>query len=88
MKIDADLDKRMAEVDFSNGKTVNEVPALKAYQEQRKNKAEFLENQQQFFGFEKEVANWLSMQDIDTKDYINGVIKNYMDFKSKTMLTA
>ncbi|MBS9779054.1 MAG: hypothetical protein KGV51_00360 [Moraxellaceae bacterium] len=45
-------------------------------------KADFLKNQQQFFGFETDVADWLSHQDDNTKNYINGMIKNYMSFKN------
>lgn len=47
----------------------------------RQRKAEFLESQKLVFGFEKEVATWLSQQDNDTKEVINGVLKNIMQAK-------
>ncbi len=54
----------------------------KAIKKIKQGKAELLQNQQQVFGFENEVANWLSHQDNATKNYINGMIKNYMSFKN------
>ncbi len=51
----------------------------------RERKAKFLENQKQILGFEPEVANWLSHQDITTKNYVNGMVKNYMDFKNQSV---
>lgn len=44
----------------------------------KQRKADFLESQKQVFGFEKEVATWLSQQNSATKEVINDVVKNIM----------
>lgn len=49
----------------------------------RERKAEFLENQKMVFGFEQEVAYWLSQQNHDTKQLINGFVKNFMQTQSQ-----
>ncbi len=55
----------------------------KAINKIRERKAKFLESQNQILGFEPDVANWLSHQDSMTKNYVNGMVKNYMNFKNQ-----
>lgn len=48
----------------------------------KQRKAEFLENQQKILGIEQDVANWLSHQNDDTKQAVNGLLKNLMQTQS------
>lgn len=48
----------------------------------KQRKLDFLENQKQVFGFENDVAFWLSQQNHDTKQLVNGLIKNLMQTKN------
>lgn len=73
MKVDAKLDKKMAELDFANAKPVHEVPALARRQAKQSSvQRQLLAN---------DVQQWLLHQDDATIDHINAVIRHFMAVK-------
>lgn len=69
MKIDANLDKVCREMDFSNGKSVSEIPALQARQA-RKN----LENNNKLL--DEDISRWLAKQNFETKRHFNEMVRH------------
>ncbi|MFW2176438.1 MULTISPECIES: hypothetical protein [unclassified Moraxella] len=74
MKIDVNLDKVCRDMDFSQGKSVSEIPALKARQDKKA-----LENT----GFNKEstlldedISRWLVSQNSETKRHFNEMVRH------------
>lgn len=45
-------------------------------------KAKQAENQAQKQGFDEDILDWISKQDKDTRDYINGMVRNFILFKN------
>lgn len=77
MKIDAKLDKRMAEVSFENAKPVSEIPALKARQMKKQQEQEAQQKQI----LDNDVQSWLVHQTPATIQQINNLIRSAMALK-------
>lgn len=69
MQIDASLDKVCREMDFSNGKFVAEIPALKARQAQKA-----LENTDKLL--DDDISRWLTKQNGETKRHFNEMVRH------------
>lgn len=69
MKIDKNLDKVCREMDFSNGKSVAEIPALKARQATKA-----LENDDKLL--DDDISRWLIKQNGETKRHFNEMVRH------------
>ncbi len=69
----ADIDRATFKV---QGKTVDKSVWQQAVKQATEKKTKVLDD---------DVIDWISTQDSATRNYINGMIRNYMSFKNETM---
>ncbi|MBS9779215.1 MAG: hypothetical protein KGV51_01175 [Moraxellaceae bacterium] len=69
----ADIDRATFKV---QGKTVDKSVWQQAVKQATEKKTKALDD---------DVIDWISTQDSATRNYINGMIRNYMSFKNETM---
>ncbi len=72
----ADIDRATFKV---QGKTVDKSVWQQAVKQATEKKTKALDD---------DVIDWISTQDSATRNYINGMIRNYMSFKNETMKTV
>ncbi len=76
-KVSTEFQQEENYFDFENAFSAKELPMIKKLQNNAKNHADKATNTNSVL--DKDIYDWLSQQDMPTKNHINGLLRHIMD---------